>query len=491
MVMPFGLSNAPSTFMRLMNQNESDHYAYVRKLLTVLSVNKLYINLKKCSFLTDRLLFLGYVVSAEGIHVDEDKVRAIREWPSPKTVNDVRSFHGLLTFYKRFVRNFSSIVAPITECMKKGKFSWGEAAEQSFAIIKEKLSTAPVLALPNFEKLFQVECDASVVGVGALLSQEGKPVAFFSEKLCEARASGPLADALSRRASLLVTLRIEVVGFDYLKELYEEDKDFGKIWKKCQQTQTTIEGLHLQDGFLFRGTQLCIPESSLREQIIRELHGGGLGGHLGRDKTVALVEERYYWPQLKRDVGNHVRKCPICQTAKGQSQNTGLYMPLPVPKAPWEDLSMDFILGLPRTQRGMDSVFVVVDRYSKMAHFIAYRKTSNATRVANLFFKEVVRLHGVPQSITSDRDTKFLNHFWRTLWKRFDTSLNYSTTSHPQSDGQTEIVKKINNNAYIVALPADMGISSTFNVADLYEHYPLDDADSGNSGVEFFPSRGP
>jgi hypothetical protein len=144
LVMPFGLSNAPSTFMRVMNKvlkpfvgkfvvvyfddiliyskNPEEHVDQLRQVLTVLQESQLFLNFKKCSFMTSSLLFLGYVVCSEGIHVDEEKVRAIREWPAPKTVSEVRSFHGLTTFYQRFIQDFSTIMAPITECMKKGKF---------------------------------------------------------------------------------------------------------------------------------------------------------------------------------------------------------------------------------------------------------------------------------------------------------------------------------------------------------------------------------
>ena len=142
--MPFGLSNALSIFMRLMNQvlkpfigkfvvvyfddiliyskSNKKYLSHLREVLAVFEKNKLYVNLKKCSFMTKKLLFLGFVVSDDDIQVHEEKVKAIQEWPTPKIVIEVRSFHGLATFYRRFIRHFSTIVAPITECLKKRKF---------------------------------------------------------------------------------------------------------------------------------------------------------------------------------------------------------------------------------------------------------------------------------------------------------------------------------------------------------------------------------
>jgi len=129
-------------------------------------------------------VFLGFVVSGQGIQVDESKIKAIKEWPTPENVNQVRSFHGLAGFYRRFVKNFSTIAAPLNELTKKGvAFNWREPQEIAFEELKKRLTKAPLLVLPDFTKTFEVECDASGIGIGGVLMQNGKPIAYFSEKL--------------------------------------------------------------------------------------------------------------------------------------------------------------------------------------------------------------------------------------------------------------------------------------------------------------------
>ena len=165
-------------------------------------------------------------------------------------------------------------------------------------------------------------------------------------------------------------------------------------------------------------------------------------GHFGIDKTLSILHEHFFWPNMRKSVEKICSSCISCRQAKSRTQPHGLYMPLPVPTNPWVDISMNFVLGLPRTRNRKDSIFVVVDRFSKMAHFIPCHKTDDAVHIANLFFKEIVRLHGIPKTIVSDRDVKFLSHFWRVLWSKLGTKLLFSTASHPQTDGQTEVVNR-------------------------------------------------
>ena len=139
-----------------------------------------------------------------------------------------------------------------------------------------------------------------------------------------------------------------------------------------------------------------------------------------------------------------VKSCPVCQVAKGQAQNTGLYTPLPVPKDIWEDLSMDFVLEFSSTQKGLDSIFMTVDRFSNMTHFILCQKTSDALHMAKLFFQESETAWLVEFHCFRSRQ-QFLATLWATLWRKFDTSLKYSSMVHPQIDGQIEVNHTLGN----------------------------------------------
>jgi hypothetical protein len=172
---------------------------------------------------------------------------------------------------------------------------------------------------------------------------------------------------------------------------------------------------HMHDGFLFSANKLYIPSCSVRLLLLQETHVGGLMDHFGWRKTYEMLADHFYWPTMRRDVQRIVQRCIACNKAKLKLNPHGLYTPLRVPSAPWKGISMDFVLGLPRTKRGRDSLFVVVDRFSKMAHFIPCHKSDDASHIASLLFREIVRLHGIPQMIVSDHDTKFWSYFWKTL----------------------------------------------------------------------------
>ncbi|KAH9801674.1 Endonuclease [Citrus sinensis] len=427
LVMPFGLSNAPSTFMRVMNQV-------------------------------------------------------------------LRPFIG-----KRFIPHFSTIMAPIKDCMKGGQFSWTEAATKAFKIIKEKLITAPVLALPDFSLTFEVHYDASKVGIGAVLSQQGKPRAYFSKKLNGAKAhyntydvefyavvqalkhwrhylnhkdfvlytdhaplkylnsqdrlshrhatwtaflqqftfvvkhtsgeSNRAADALSRRTSLLTHMHNQVLRFDTFRELYASDHYFAPI------LEGVVVGFrsdyHLHDKFLFKSNQLCVPDSSLRLKIIAELHNEG---HMGCDKTLALIANTYFWPTMRREVYHYVETCRICQVSKGAATNIVLYMPLPIPTQPWADISMDFVLGLPRTQRVLDLV----------------RKSGKAED----FIEQLQKIHETTQeSLRQTTEVRFSVGEYNKLSAR--------------KIGPLEIIEKINPNAYRLKLPSHIHTADVFNVKHL------------------------
>ena len=173
--------------------------------------------------------------------------------------------------------------------------------------------------------------------------------------------------------------------------------------------------------------------------MLHECHDAPTGGHLGKDKTIEQVKRRFYWPGMDAEIQQYVTSCDSCQRNKPSQQATmGLLQPLPVPVRPWQQVSMDLITQLPKSRAGNDAIVVFVDKLTKMVHYVATTTTVSAPQLAELFLREVVRHHGVPESILSDRDPRFTAHFWRAFWDRLGSKLTMSTAYHPQTDGQTE-----------------------------------------------------
>ncbi|GKB23924.1 RNA-directed DNA polymerase [Tanacetum coccineum] len=441
----------------------------------------------------------GEFFSSEGIHVDKTKVNAVRDWPSPKILPEVRNIKVMDVFQEEDELEYDK---PLTERRNKLHMSFIELCvhlrEQDFGNFggftkgvqaeRKETGVSNALVVKGVEDVME---NVILAEIKPLLLEFGKIMMDDTPNALPPLRNIQHQIYLSRKATLLVSISNEVLGFHSIKDLYTNDEDFGNILMELETKQHRGEFI-LLDGYLFKGNHLCIPQTSHRSQLIKEVHARGLSAYLGRDKIIASVES--------------------------------LYMPFPVPESPWVDILMDFVLGLPRTQRGVDSIIFVVNRFLKMAHFIPCKKTSDSAHIARLFFQEVAHLHGVPKSITSDRNSCLC----RQKPKLWDVSLAqaefaYNSTVHSstrfspfkvmyktsprhmvdlvdlsgkknvQANRMVEEVQathEINDNVYVVDFSNTMSISKTFNVSDIYEFHSEDVNEGKHSRTSSSKERG-
>lgn len=254
------------------------------------------------------------------------------------------------------------------------------------------------------------------------------------------------ADALSRVGHLLSLDALSVCQPQWLQEVansYETDADAQELLAKLALCDTDDQGRTLQQSVIRQRGRLWIgANTALQTKLIAALHHSAIGGHSGATATYHRARKLFAWTGLKRAVEDFVRQCSICQHAKHeQSHPGGKLQPLPIPQEPWQEITMDFVEGLPKSD-GYDAIMVVVDRLTKYAHFVPLRHPFNAAQVARSFWDNIIRLHGVPHSIVSDRDKVFTSTMWREILNAAGTKLLYSTAYYPQTDGQTERVNQ-------------------------------------------------
>nr|CAD39399.2 OSJNBb0089K24.9 [Oryza sativa Japonica Group] len=407
-VLSFGLTNAPAFFMNLMNKvfmeyldkfmvvfiddiliysrTREEHEEHLRLALEKLREHQLYAKYSKCEFWLSEVKFLGHVISAGGVAVDPSNVESVTNWEKPKTVSEIRSFLGLAGFYRRFIENFSKIAKPMTRMLQKDvKYKWSKDCEQSFQELKSRLISAPILILPDPKKGFQVYCDASKLG-GFVAALEAKPTLI-----------------------------------DQVREAQINDLDIQEI-KKNMRRGKAIGYLEDEQGTVWLGERMCVPDNrELKDTILKEAHDTLYSIHPGSTKMYQDLKEKFWWASMKREIAEYVA----------------------ISEWKWEEIGMDFITGLPRTSSGHDSIWVIVDRLTKVAHFIPVRTTYSGGHLAELYMARIVCLHGVPKKIVSDRGSQFTSKFWKKLQEEMGSKLNFSTAYHPQTDGQTERVNQI------------------------------------------------
>ena len=514
------------------------HIQHVRAVLQRLREVKLYAKLEKCEFHTTSTAFLGYIITPDGISMDQEKITAILEWPTPRTVKQVQAFLGFANFYRRFIKDFSFKSRGLTRLTRKDqKFLWDDTAQLSFEQLKESFTNETLLRHFDPARPILLETDASDFAIGAVLSQKfdnglTHPVAFYSRKMLPAETNyeihdkellaivdafkewrqylegaehqievitdhqalqyfttskklnqrqarwheflvgfnyrvtyrpgkkAVVPDALSRRsdhwqdraslppitmftsdqlpATNSGTFTISNPLLEQLAAAQQEDPQtvaLGTLPKAPFHTNTS--------GLILHNNQVVVPNlHDLRLRIMQDNHDSLLAGHPGRRSTLLLIQQRYWWPNMRKDIEHFVESCETCRRNKAtRHKKYGQLQPLPAPFRPWTSISMDFVGELPESN-GHNAILVIVDRLTKMALFIPSSTTLTSEQLASTYLEHVFSKHGLPSEIVSDRGSTFVSGFWRSLAKALNIDLKFSTAYHPETNGQTERVNQ-------------------------------------------------
>ncbi|GJV59997.1 putative reverse transcriptase domain-containing protein [Tanacetum coccineum] len=372
---------------------------------------------------------------------------------------EVRQFLGLAEYYRRFIEGFSLISTPLTKLTQKNKkYEWGKEEKEAFQTFKQNLCSALILALPEGTKDFMVYCDASLKGYGAMLMQREKVIAYASIQLKVHEENYTTYDLElgAKELNLRQQRWIELLS-DYDCEIrYHPEKANVVAGALSQKEREAIKKKYVRKENLGRlikpifeflpngtrcfGNYVWLPRfSGLRDLVMHESHKSKYSIHPGSDKMYQDLKLLYWWPNIKADIATYVSKCLTCAKVKAEHQKlSGLLQQPEIPVWKWERITMDFVSGLPRTPSGYDTIWVIVDRLTKSAHFLPMKKTDSMEKLTRLYLKEIVCRHGIPVLIISDQDSHFTSNFWRSLQEALGTNFDMSIAYHPQTDGQSE-----------------------------------------------------
>ncbi|GJW45395.1 putative reverse transcriptase domain-containing protein [Tanacetum coccineum] len=442
-VIPFGLTNAPVVFMDLMNRvcrpyldkfvivfiddiliyskTQEEHVEHLRLVLERLKKEKLFAKFSKCEFWLREVQFLGHVINGNEIHLDPSKIEAVKNWKAPRTPSEVRSFLGLAGYYR-------------------------EEHELAFQTLKDKLCNAPVLALLDGPEDFVVYCDASRIGLGCVLIQRGKVIAYASRQL-KIHENNYTTHDLELGAVVFALKIWRHYLYGTKSVIYMDHMRLQHIFSQKELNMRLRRWIELFSDYDFEihyypGKANVVAHALSRKEIkgldeTIELRSDGALYYL--DRIWVPLKDRYWWPGMKKDIAVYVSNCLTYLKVKAEHQRpSGLLQQPEISEWKWEGIAMDFVTKLPRTSSGHDTIWVIVDQLTKYAHFLPMHEDYKMDRLARLYLNEIVARHGVSISIILDRDSRFTLRFWQIMQEALGTRLDMSMAYHPQTDGQSE-----------------------------------------------------